>query len=98
MQLSELLQWLSLGQKTGTLLIDGHGVEKRVEELAAVETRDNGSSLRSMRNSVMPRVAHNFHFFADQLLALHEDDLFDALRAGAMGFLTKYEPDRQNSH
>jgi hypothetical protein len=30
MQLSELLQWLSLGQKTGTLLIQGHGVEKRV--------------------------------------------------------------------
>ena len=30
MQLSELLQWLSLGQKTGTLLINGHGVEKRI--------------------------------------------------------------------
>jgi uncharacterized protein DUF4388 len=30
MQLSELLQWLSMGQKTGTLLIEGHGVEKRV--------------------------------------------------------------------
>ena len=30
MQLSELLQWLSLGQKTGTLLIQGRGVEKRV--------------------------------------------------------------------
>lgn len=30
MQLGELLQWLSLGSKTGTLLIDGHGVEKRV--------------------------------------------------------------------
>jgi hypothetical protein len=30
MQLSELLQWLSLGQKTGTLMIDGHGVEKRI--------------------------------------------------------------------
>jgi hypothetical protein len=30
MQLSELLQWLSLGQKTGTLLIEGHGVEKRI--------------------------------------------------------------------
>ena len=39
-------------------------------ELAAVETRDNGSLLRSMRNSVMPRVARNFRFFADQLLAL----------------------------
>src|ERR1700687_550373 len=30
MQLSELLQWLSMGQKTGTLLIEGHGVEKRI--------------------------------------------------------------------
>lgn len=30
MQLSELLQWLSLGQKTGTLLIEGHGIEKRI--------------------------------------------------------------------
>lgn len=30
MQLSELLQWLSLGQKSGTLLIEGHGVEKRI--------------------------------------------------------------------
>jgi Domain of unknown function (DUF4388) len=30
MQLSELLQWLALGQKTGTLLIEGHGVQKRI--------------------------------------------------------------------
>jgi hypothetical protein len=30
MQLSELLQWLSIGQKTGTLLIEGHGIEKRI--------------------------------------------------------------------
>jgi aminomuconate-semialdehyde/2-hydroxymuconate-6-semialdehyde dehydrogenase len=46
------------------------GVEARVPELAAVETRDNGSLLRSMQRSVMPRVARNFRFFADQLLAL----------------------------
>jgi aminomuconate-semialdehyde/2-hydroxymuconate-6-semialdehyde dehydrogenase len=52
----------------------GDGIEARVPELAAVETRDNGSTLRSMRNSVMPRVAHNFHFFAEQLLQLHHDD------------------------
>jgi aminomuconate-semialdehyde/2-hydroxymuconate-6-semialdehyde dehydrogenase len=45
-------------------------VEQRVPQLAAVETRDNGSLLRSMRNSVMPRVARNFRFFADQLLSL----------------------------
>ena len=37
-----------------------------------METRDNGSLLRSMQNSVMPRVARNFRFFADQLLALDE--------------------------
>ena len=46
------------------------GVEARVGDLAAVETRDNGSLLRSMRSSVMPRVARNFRFFADQLLEL----------------------------
>jgi aminomuconate-semialdehyde/2-hydroxymuconate-6-semialdehyde dehydrogenase len=46
------------------------GVEAWVPELAAVETRDNGSLLRSMQNSVMPRVARNFRSFADQLLAL----------------------------
>ncbi len=51
----------------------GEGIERRVPELAAVETADNGSLLRSMRNSVMPRVAHNFHFFADKLARLaHE--------------------------
>ncbi|WP_328496476.1 aldehyde dehydrogenase [Streptomyces sp. NBC_00414] len=50
------------------------GVEKRLEELAAVETRDNGALLRSHRRGVMPRVAHNFRFFADRLLKLaHED-------------------------
>jgi aminomuconate-semialdehyde/2-hydroxymuconate-6-semialdehyde dehydrogenase len=46
------------------------GVEARVAELAAVETRDNGSLLRSHLRSVMPRVARNFRFFADRLLAL----------------------------
>jgi len=30
MVLSELLQWLSLGVKTGTLLIEGRGVQKRI--------------------------------------------------------------------
>jgi aminomuconate-semialdehyde/2-hydroxymuconate-6-semialdehyde dehydrogenase len=50
------------------------GVEKRVEDLANVETTDNGSLLRSHLRSVMPRVAHNFRFFADQLLELHHED------------------------
>jgi acyl-CoA reductase-like NAD-dependent aldehyde dehydrogenase len=46
------------------------GIEKYVPELAEVETRDNGGLLRSHRNSVMPRAAHNFRFFADWLLNL----------------------------
>ncbi|QKW54028.1 aldehyde dehydrogenase [Streptomyces buecherae] len=50
------------------------GVEKRTEELANVETVDNGALLRSHRRGVMPRVAHNFRFFADWLLTLEHED------------------------
>jgi 5-carboxymethyl-2-hydroxymuconic-semialdehyde dehydrogenase len=50
------------------------GVEKRREDLARVETRDNGSLIRSHRRGVMPRVALNFRFFADHLLRLGEPD------------------------
>ncbi|MEH0416656.1 aldehyde dehydrogenase [Streptomyces sp. B21-083] len=50
------------------------GVEKRIEELAIVETTDNGALLRSHRRGVMPRVAHNFRFFADWLLRLEHED------------------------
>ncbi|TDC11044.1 aldehyde dehydrogenase [Nonomuraea longispora] len=50
------------------------GVEKRLEELAIVETTDNGALLRSHRRGVMPRVAHNLRFFADRLEDIgHED-------------------------
>jgi aminomuconate-semialdehyde/2-hydroxymuconate-6-semialdehyde dehydrogenase len=49
-------------------------IESRVEQLAAVETRDNGSLLRSHRRGVMPRVAMNFRFFADWLLQLDHAD------------------------
>jgi aminomuconate-semialdehyde/2-hydroxymuconate-6-semialdehyde dehydrogenase len=50
------------------------GIDARREELAQLETVDNGSLLRSHRRGVMPRVAMNFRFFADRLLALHHDD------------------------
>jgi aminomuconate-semialdehyde/2-hydroxymuconate-6-semialdehyde dehydrogenase len=50
------------------------GVEARLEDLAQVETRDNGSLLRSHRRGVMPRVAMNFRFFADHLLELGHPD------------------------
>ncbi|HEY7661054.1 MAG TPA: aldehyde dehydrogenase family protein, partial [Actinomycetota bacterium] len=56
-------------------------VEERVPRLAAVETRDNGSLLRSHRNSVMPRVARNFRFFADELTELGESFDMDGVRS-----------------
>lgn len=43
-------------------------VEARSDELAMVETTDNGGLIRAHRRGVMPRVAHNFRFFADFLI------------------------------
>ena len=60
-------------ERAATLYRVADGVDKRVDELAAVETGDNGSLLRSLRRSVMPRVARNFRFFAEQLLKLGEE-------------------------
>lgn len=50
------------------------GIDARAEDLAAVETRDNGSLLRSHRRSVMPRVGMNFRYFADMLRDLSHPD------------------------
>ncbi|MEU8798461.1 aldehyde dehydrogenase [Spirillospora sp. NPDC048819] len=57
-----------------TLHAIADGIDERVEELAQVETADNGALIRSHRRGVMPRVAHNFRFFADRLLRLGHDD------------------------
>jgi 5-carboxymethyl-2-hydroxymuconic-semialdehyde dehydrogenase len=57
-------------ERAGVLHRIADGVEAHLEALSAVETRDNGSLLRSHRRSVMPRVARNFRFFADKLLTL----------------------------
>ena len=50
------------------------GIDGRAEELARVETRDNGSLLRSHRRSVMPRVGMNFRFFSDFVEKLDHPD------------------------
>jgi 5-carboxymethyl-2-hydroxymuconic-semialdehyde dehydrogenase len=50
------------------------GVAARAEELSRVETRDNGSLLRSHRRGVMPRVGMNFRFFADYSEKLDHPD------------------------
>lgn len=56
---------LPVAQRSAILRRVADGVERRVEDLAVVETRDNGSLLRSHRRGVMPRVAMNFRYFAD---------------------------------
>jgi 5-carboxymethyl-2-hydroxymuconic-semialdehyde dehydrogenase len=69
--------WASTPSKERAAILHAiaDGVTARLEELAVVETRDNGSLLRSHRRGVMPRVATNFRFFADRLLELGHDDL-----------------------
>jgi aminomuconate-semialdehyde/2-hydroxymuconate-6-semialdehyde dehydrogenase len=65
---------LSVPERAAILHRIADGVDARAEDLAVVETRDNGSLLRSHRRGVMPRVGMNFRFFADHLLALHHPD------------------------
>ena len=62
---------MPVSERAAVLRKVADGVEARVEELAHVETRDNGALLRSHLRGVMPRVAMNFRFFADYL----ENDL-----------------------
>ena len=59
--------WARLSAKErGTILhAVADNVEAHIEELAQLETHDNGSLLRSHRRGVMPRVVMNIRFFAD---------------------------------
>ena len=56
---------LPVAERSAILRRVADGIEARVEDLSLVETRDNGSLLRSHRRGVMPRVAANIRFFAD---------------------------------
>ena len=66
---------MPVAERSAILRRVAEGVEARVEELAQVETRDNGSLLRSHRRGVMPRVAMNFRYFADMAETLAHPDM-----------------------
>ncbi|MEI2642669.1 MAG: aldehyde dehydrogenase [Candidatus Nanopelagicales bacterium] len=66
---------LPVAERSAILRRVAEGVEARVEDLSQVETRDNGSLLRSHRRGVMPRVAMNFRFFADFAEELAHPDM-----------------------
>jgi acyl-CoA reductase-like NAD-dependent aldehyde dehydrogenase len=68
---------MALKQRAEILHRVGELIEERAPEIAKVETRDNGSLLRSMTKSVIPRAGYNFHFFADHLDKLDELEDFD---------------------
>ncbi|MBJ7337978.1 aldehyde dehydrogenase [Mycolicibacterium sp.] len=65
---------LSRAERAEVLHAVADGVDDRAEDLARVETRDNGSLLRSHRRGVMPRVGMNFRYFADYLSKLDHPD------------------------
>jgi aminomuconate-semialdehyde/2-hydroxymuconate-6-semialdehyde dehydrogenase len=65
---------LPVAERSAILRRLADGIDARSEELARVETRDNGSLLRSHRRGVMPRVGMNFRFFADYAEELRHDD------------------------
>jgi acyl-CoA reductase-like NAD-dependent aldehyde dehydrogenase len=62
-------------ERAELLMAIAAGIEQRVEDLAVVETADNGALLRSHRRGVMPRAAHNFRFFAEWLGQLDPGEL-----------------------
>lgn len=68
--------WAAMSPKDRAVILNkvADGIEARIEDLAQVETRDNGSLLRSHRRGVMPRVAANIRFFADYRVTLEHDD------------------------
>jgi aminomuconate-semialdehyde/2-hydroxymuconate-6-semialdehyde dehydrogenase len=68
--------WGSMSPKERAEILHrvGELIEERGPDIAKVETRDNGSLIRSMTKSVIPRAGYNFHFFADELEKLGHDD------------------------
>ena len=65
---------LPIAERSAILRRVADGIDARAEELSRVETRDNGSLLRSHRRGVMPRVGMNFRYFADWAERLHHED------------------------
>ncbi len=59
--------WASLGPEGRGVLLDRLAalIRERVDEIAVVETHDNGSLIVGNRRNIIPRGAHNISFFAD---------------------------------
>jgi aminomuconate-semialdehyde/2-hydroxymuconate-6-semialdehyde dehydrogenase len=84
--------WAALGPQGRLPYLEklAHIIENRVEDLAIVETTNNGSLLEASRLRVMKRGAHNIHHFAD--LALHMNKTWDTEPAKNAVNSVRYDP------
>lgn len=66
-------EWAALGAEGRHPILTrfAQAVLRHADELAAVETADNGSLLMGNVARVIPRAAHNIQFFADRALTLN---------------------------
>lgn len=59
---------LKMEERSKILIRIAEGIEKRLDEFAAAESRDNGKPLNLATQVDIPRSASNFHFFATAIL------------------------------
>ncbi|HEX4111831.1 MAG TPA: aldehyde dehydrogenase [Stellaceae bacterium] len=66
--------WAALGPAGRLPILKrfAEGILARKDQLAAVETMDNGSLLVGNRERMVPRAAHNIEFFAEWAMRRHE--------------------------
>jgi len=90
---------LKVAERAAVLRRIAEGILRRKEELARLESMDTGKSLREALEFDMPRVAHNFRFFADFVEQMgsesypkDDDHLFYVLREplGVVGLITPW--------
>jgi acyl-CoA reductase-like NAD-dependent aldehyde dehydrogenase len=84
--------WAALGPRGRLPYLErlAHIIESHAEDLAHVETSNNGSLLEASRLRVMKRGAHNIHHFAQ--LALHQGRNFDTEAAKNAVNSVRYDP------
>lgn len=70
-------KWAALGPEGRHPILSrfAKAITEHAQELAAVETEDNGSLLIGNATRMVPRAAHNIQFFADRALKLNDETI-----------------------
>jgi aminomuconate-semialdehyde/2-hydroxymuconate-6-semialdehyde dehydrogenase len=59
---------MSVEDRSRILVKLSEGIEKRMDEFVAAESKDNGKPITLARHVDIPRAVSNFHFFATAIL------------------------------